>query len=302
MSLNGVPVYPDFRKVTLRDKEMIDALFSEHPTEISERTFGSVFAWRNYANRSELSQIEGHLLISWYKPTFGRTVLEPIGPDTATAIDNLVRATSERVDPIRGVYGLAEPLISELRLIGLEPEPLRNDWDYVYLTRNLIGLEGPKYHTQRKELRKATLEHDLVYEPMTRAHQRECLELEETWCDLKHCTYDRLSEAEDSALKESIEHLEQLGLMGGVLFVDGKLQALTVGEQLNQKTAAIHFEKANPVIRGLYQAINQQFCENALMAFEFTNREQDVGEPGLRRAKEGYHPHHYVEKHLLKFV
>jgi hypothetical protein len=75
-----------------------------------------------------------------------------------------------------------------------------------------------------------------------------------------------------------------------------------VGERLNAHTAVVHFEKANPEIRGLYPFINQQFCEKVLASYEFVNREQDVGEPGLRRAKEGYHPHHFVEKHLLKIA
>jgi len=296
-----LPVYPEFRQVSLDDRPMFEAILSDHPSEISEKTFGSVYAWRSYGHRSELAQLDGHLIISWYKKAFGRVILEPVGPNPASVIDRLAREIHPRDDPIKGVYGLVEPSVSELRLIGREPVSLSDDWDYVYLTKDLIGLEGPKYHTQRKEMRKATLEHDLVYEPMTKDHQRECLELEETWCDLKHCTFDKLSEAEDLALKESVANLDELGFLGGVLLVDGKLQALTVGERLNPKTAVVHFEKANPMIRGLYQVINQQFCEHALKDYEFTNREQDMGEPGLRRAKEGYHPHHCVQKHILTF-
>jgi len=84
-----------------------------------------------------------------------------------------------------------------------------------------------------------------------------------------------------------------------VVLANGKVQALTVGERLNRNTAVVHFEKANPSIRGLYQFVNQQFCERSLKDFEFVNREQDVGELGLRRAKEGYHQHHFVEKHIM---
>jgi hypothetical protein len=63
----------------------------------------------------------------------------------------------------------------------------------------------------------------------------------------------------------------------------------------------IHFEKANPEVRGLYQVINQWFCKNGLREYVFVNREQDLGREGLRRAKEEYYPHHMVEKHLDMF-
>jgi len=57
-----------------------------------------------------------------------------------------------------------------------------------------------------------------------------------------------------------------------------------------------HFEKAMPDIQGLGQLINQWFSLHSLRGFEFVNREQDLGIPGLRQAKESYFPHHMVEK------
>jgi hypothetical protein len=58
----------------------------------------------------------------------------------------------------------------------------------------------------------------------------------------------------------------------------------------------IHFEKANPEIGGLYSLINQQFCEHAWKDAQFINREQDLGEEGLRKAKSSYYPVHLEEK------
>ncbi len=299
MTFVGVPELPGFRTMTLADRPIMDQLFARYPTEISELTFGSIYAWRGYEGRSELSQMDGHMIFSWFKPKFGRIILAPIGPDAVSMIVGMREMRFFAVSGFKGVYGIVEPDVGRLKLSGLAPVPVRDEWDYVYRVDDLARLQGPSYHTQRKELGKATSQLAPRYEPMTKVHQRECLELEDNWCDMKHCTLERFSSAEDRALREALEHLDELGFFGGVALVDGRIQALTIGERLNSNTAVVHFEKANPAMRGMYPFINQQFCSNALKGYEFVNREQDVGEPGLRRAKEGYHPHHFVEKHVL---
>ncbi len=301
MTLDGIPEYPAFRKITLEDHTSVKEILARYPTEVSERTFGSVFMWRLYEDRSSLSQLDGHLLISWRRERYGSIMLEPVGPHPAGVIASLSASDALKMHPFNGVFGIVEPLATDMRKKGFTIASLRDEWDYVYRTADLIKLEGPEYHTQRKEMKKATSEYELVFEPMTEKYQQACLALEETWCDLKHCTLDRFSAAEDNALKEAVANLDEIGFFGGVVLLNGKVQALAIGERLNASTAAVHFEKANPSVRGLYQVINQKFCEVSLKGFEFVNREQDVGEPGLRRAKEGYHPHHFVEKHLLSF-
>jgi len=291
------PDYPAFRKVAVNDRDAIEGLFKEFPTETSERTFASIFTWRSYSTRSRLSMFGSHLLISWRRERFGDLLLAPVGPDPTNAIAELLAV---RPKDFNGFFCLTEPAVSRLRGQGLSPEPLRDEWDYVFQTTDLIALQGPKYHTQRKEIKKATSQYDLVFEPMSEEHIASSLQLEESWCNLRACSFDKLSTAEDAALKEALANFETLHLLGGVVLIDGKVEALTVGERLNENTAVVHFEKANPNIRGLYPYINQRFTAVVLKDFAFVNREQDLGEPGLRRSKEGYHPHHFVEKHILR--
>jgi hypothetical protein len=106
-------------------------------------------------------------------------------------------------------------------------------------------------------------------------------------------------EAENKAIKTIFDKYPQLAVFGGAVYVDGKLEAFTLAESLNNDTAVIHFEKANPQITGLYQLINQWLCQNTLRTFTYVNREQDLGIPGLRKAKLSYHPHHMIEKYSV---
>ncbi|MDP3016368.1 MAG: phosphatidylglycerol lysyltransferase domain-containing protein, partial [Deltaproteobacteria bacterium] len=89
------------------------------------------------------------------------------------------------------------------------------------------------------------------------------------------------------------------GVKGGVILIDGKVEAFTLGEPLNHDTVVIHIEKANPAFEGLYPVINQAFLENHWSEYTYVNREQDLGEEGLRKAKESYFPHQMINKYTI---
>ena len=93
------------------------------------------------------------------------------------------------------------------------------------------------------------------------------------------------------------DHWDVLGLKGGAIKLFGRVEAFSIGELMNDRMALIHIEKANPDIRGLYQAINNEFIRHEFSNVEFINREEDMGLPGLRQAKESYNPDHFAEKY-----
>jgi hypothetical protein len=104
------------------------------------------------------------------------------------------------------------------------------------------------------------------------------------------------------AVREALAHFSELDIQGGVVLIRDKVEAFALGELLNDRTAVVHVEKANPEVRGLYAVINQQFCEKEWKDVPYVNREQDLGEPGLRQAKQSYHPDHLVEKYRIRLV
>jgi len=81
--------------------------------------------------------------------------------------------------------------------------------------------------------------------------------------------------------------------------VDGLFEAFTAGEMLNDDTAVIHIEKAKSSVDGLYPIINQQFAGKEWGASTFINREQDLGQEGMRRAKLSYQPVRLIDKYTV---
>ena len=105
---------------------------------------------------------------------------------------------------------------------------------------------------------------------------------------------------EVEAASEALQSAEELGLEGVVIFVNGAVAAFSLGERLNKDTAVCHFEKADPFMEGLNQLVNREFARLLFQDCRYLNREQDLGDVGLRNAKLSYHPVDLVKKYSCK--
>lgn len=174
----------------------------------------------------------------------------------------------------------------------------RNNWDYVYLVSDLCSLSGKKYHGKRNHINKFLKEHTYTYEPITKEVIPECLAMAETWLEKKPKLPELLLEMK--ALKKAFSLYEELNFTGALIRTEGQVQAFTLGEPLTKNMFVTHFEKAMDELPGLYPLINQQFAANHLTGYTYVNREEDMGLPGLRKAKQSYYPAFMVKKYLIE--
>ncbi len=294
----GLPEFPASKGIDLGDKALLDRSFAIYQPQISEYTFTNLFVWRK-TQEVRPSQLDGTILIERGRPgEGGRFLYPPLGEaDLRTTVQEIL-ALAGNSSGTSGIYGLEKGQAQVLQKDGFTSAPDRDNWDYVYSTEDLASLPGPRYYSKRKEIKRCLGEHRCEYAALTTEVVEDCLWLQTVWCNLRCCETVPGLASENRAIRETFQHFEKLGVFGGVIYVDGRLEAFTIAERLNSTTAAVHFEKANPEVRGLYQVINQWFCRNALRQYRYVNREQDLGDAGLRRAKSSYHPHHMVEKYI----
>lgn len=268
--------------------------------QISELTFTNLFVW-NGSEPVQLSRLDETVLLQRRRLRDGKTcLLSPLGKQPLTSVVKTLRTRSLGNYQLPPLYGLTLEESQQLSIEGTKVEPDRDDWDYVYLTNDLAELPGDKYHAKRNFITRCLSKHMCRYVSIGPSEINECLQLQTQWCSLRNCNLVPGLEAENTAIKTAFDNYEYLGIIGGAVYVDDKLEAFTLAEPLNENTAVIHFEKANPEIEGLYQVVNQWFCQKELRNYRFVNREQDLGLPGLRKAKESYYPHHMVEKHVAQ--
>lgn len=284
----------------IEHKSLIKDYFSRFPPEISEHTFTNLFVWGTFRPVYFVEVKETLVLFIDPKDAAGgrKKILfgPPVGALPTGAIIDIFR------DTIDGAVRLPAGAAAELTGSGYNLQTDRDNADYVYLVNDLAALSGRRYAKKRNQIKKCLKACHCEYESLTTDLVADCIALQKRWCATRSCSTDPGLCAEYTAILSMFEHFRELDLIGGVVRVDGEIQAFAVAEGLRPGTAVWHFEKTLPGIQGLGQLINQWFARHALSDFSFVNREQDLGVPGLRQAKKSYHPHHMVEKYTLSFT
>ena len=178
----------------------------------------------------------------------------------------------------------------------------RDHFDYVYSVPELVELKGNKFHKKKNLLHQFEKSNIFEYTPMQADCVEEVLDMQAEWHGWQEHPSEAL-EAENQAISRVLKNFDRLGnLSGGTIRVGGKVVAYTVGESLNKNTIVIHFEKGDTRFKGIYQAINNHFLAAQEDRFELVNREQDLGDEGLRKAKLSYNPVQFMQKYDVELV
>lgn len=293
-----------FKRAELEDKEIITQYFKHHTSRSCERTFVNVFLWsRKYPVKWAVienalvfkSEDDEHLSFAF-----------PAGEDEdiKKAMKVMEQYSAEKGYPFT-MYNVTPDnfeKLSEWYPGRFEIEYDRDAADYIYESEKLATLSGKKLHGKRNHINKfkSVYEDRWSYETMTEEHLEECFQMALKWRNDNGCNDDEEKNAEMCVTLNSLRLFKELGLIGGVLKIDGKVAAFTLGEPVCSDTFVVHIEKAYADIQGAYPMINQQFVEHECKDYQYINREEDTGAEGLRKAKLSYRPVFLVEKGTVK--
>jgi hypothetical protein len=283
-----LPRFPDFKSLGLEDRDVVTAALGRHPAEVCELTFANMFIWRG-VERPQLTLIHDNVCVLCAPPSEPSYFLQPVGEVKIPETLALCLSVAPRLSRVSGAF-------AHRHCGSFRCEPDRSNYDYVYVTEELISLQGKRFDGKRNRIRRFEKAHAYEYRRMTAADCAGCQELLDEWLAVKTANGISVSDAWQPVIREACTYLDKLGLSGGVIETGGRVAAFTIGGRLNPDTAVIHIEIVHPDYDGLSQLINREFIRNEWADCRYINREQDCGIPGLRRAKMSYHPHHLVEK------
>lgn len=286
----------EFRPFEIGQKEYINRFFGEHHYERADCSFDTLFLWQ-HAYHTMWAVEDGVLFIraGYGDQTF---FMPPFAGDGASFTHGLALIRDHLAEMGKPfMIKAASPWVVE-KIQEFLPGKFnfvedRDNWEYIYRTQDLINLPGKKFRMKKNHLNSFLRQYgDYVYEPITVDNTEETKAALAEWF-ARHGDI----EEEKQAISLAFANWEALGMCGAVIRIYGRIEALTMGSFLNERVAHIHFEKANPEIRGLYQAINREFLAREFSTTEFVNREEDLGLTGLRQAKMEYNPDHFAEKY-----
>lgn len=292
----------EFKRPELEDKEIITSYFEKAPSRSCERTFVNVYLWsRHY--KVKYAVIEDALIFK--SEDRGMAFAYPAGePEhVKKALEFLMEYCKERECPFI-LYNVTSEMFAQLE--GWYPgrftvEYDRDIADYVYESEKLATLAGKKLHGKRNHINKfKSLYPDWTYEELNDDNVEDCFQMALKWRNKNGCEDDPEKNAEMCVTLNSLRLYKELGLEGGVLKVDGRIIAFTVGEPLCGDTFVVHIEKAFADVEGAYPMINQQFVQHECADYTYVNREEDTGAEGLRKAKLSYRPAFLEEKGVVR--
>ena len=179
----------------------------------------------------------------------------------------------------------------------------RPNYDYIYLTQDLIELKGRDFHSKKNHLNYFKKNFDYEYVKLTSDMTDEAMKFIDDFNKRKEVPPNEMEllKMEEEAMQDVFENLEKVGYEAGAILIDGNIEAIAVGGRLGGKMITEHVEKANINFRGLYQAINNEFCKHTAAWAKYINREEDMGIPNLRKAKLSYRPVKLLEKYIGYF-
>ncbi len=178
----------------------------------------------------------------------------------------------------------------------------RGQWDYLYKSEELANLPGNRFHKKKNLLNQFAKLYNHAYHDLTSDCVESVLDMQTEWFHWRELEDSASLLAENEAVARVLESWDEIpGLIGGVLRVEGQVVAYTVAEPVSIDTLVIHFEKGTPNYKGVYQAINALFARANDM-YSWINREQDLDDEGLRKAKESYNPSAYIKKNTVEIL
>ena len=306
-----------FKTIGFEDLDVIRGYLRWEDVQGCEWSDVNLLTWNHYG--LEYALVEGHLVLRFiYDGQYTHTMPLPPVPDGLEhpllaqagdgCLESVIRALRDECfahhQPLsltnlnqRDIDFLQRVFPGEFEF----SEPLTERYDYICLREDIINLPGHALRPKRQHIAQFPRFYPVhEYRPLEPSMFGECLSLLQHWSDnaeaIGHIQGADSKVMERESINQVFNNWERFGAMGGALFVDGKIVAFTYGVPINVNTFDLCVEKGDIAYKGVYTVVRHEFMKQIPEQYTYINLEEDMGLPGLRRAKSSYHPAYQIKK------
>lgn len=288
------------------DKEMIkryNAFLSEYKSKSCEFAYANLYAWQDEYN-TKMFDCDGFFAVAF--EIDGQDVFLPPVAKNADFVKfyEFVKEHTKAVGKQKICFsGFSKDEAQKLERVASKTffHEDRGNFDYLYDAKQIITFSGKKLHSKKNHVNKflSLYKDRYTFEKMTANIAKECIEFNKLWEKQNQSFINESLIAESKSACVLLENFDALGLVGGILKVDGNIVGYTVGEQTypDSDTLCIHIEKGLYSVTGVYPMLFSSFVKSFGDKFLYINREDDLDDEGLRRSKLSYNPCAFVEKY-----
>ncbi|MBR2318434.1 MAG: DUF2156 domain-containing protein [Bacteroidaceae bacterium] len=285
-----------FRPITIDSVEELLPFAKGLHTRSCDYTPGNLVMWARFMDYRYAIE-NGTLFISCksQEDMQSSAFLPPIGTTPIGESIAILQEYCHETGTALRLTAVPEEFTDELRRVlpEFKCEELEKWSDYVYDIQKLATLQGKALNKKRNRYNKFISEQPgYSYSRCTADDINEVIKFLASNRECQHNREENMRCYEHWQCMATVRNLLKYEQPAGVLRIDGKIAAFTLGEIFGD-TLFVHIEKADHSIAGASEAINRMFVNDILNehpTLVYANREEDLGDPGLRQVKRAYNP------------
>ncbi len=291
----------NFKRLTIEDIIEMQEYFACCNWRISDYSAAFKLMWQKHF-ALDFAYVEGCVVFREYYQ--GRTyfhfpmeLAEGDAKKAVDAIEKYCRENNIRIHytcvPREKIMCMVERYGSEMRMTNS-----RRWRDYMYNAEDFITYGGKKFSGQRNHVNKfKKLYPHFCFEELSGKDSGRIRDFLKEFSSRQLAKGTVMAREELEGVYELLGYIDLLKLKCGALTVGGKIIAVSIGERCGEQLI-IHVEKALTEYQGAYPTMAQQFAAHfAVDGVKYINREDDSGDPGLRKSKLQYNPVALVDKY-----
>ncbi|MDR1940542.1 MAG: phosphatidylglycerol lysyltransferase domain-containing protein [Clostridiales bacterium] len=297
---NNKKVSLEFKKIELCARDKIKEIFYRQDYRLCDFTVGGLYMWTDYFDysyciRGDTLFIAGNDVTQADEKAFALPVGDaPLEASVGLMLEYAKEHCGGKLNlnciPEDKIDFFAENYNAEIIEVV--------DWeDYLYSAKSLATLTGHIYNKKRNRVNLFSRNYEnYVFESITPQNIDGVLSFLDKYSENKE-DETALAVYENRQTNAIMRDFFSWGFEGAALYVDGKVIGFTAAEIIGD-TMFVHIEKADSSFEGAYQTINYLFAKGMLEKYniEYINREEDVGDSGLRQARLSYNPVKILKK------